>query len=138
VPDVFTREKRSWVMSRIRSKNTRGELALRHALTQAGVRGYRVNDRRLPGKPDLVFGRSRLVVFVDGGYWHGHPRFFTAGKSGAYWDEKIAGNVRRDLRVRRRIRAAGWRVMRLWDFRVLSDPGHAAARVARRLAAVRE
>jgi DNA mismatch endonuclease (patch repair protein) len=120
-------------MSRIRSQNTRAEIALRRSLSAMGVRGYRLYDSRLPGRPDLVFVRARLAVFVDGGYWHGHPRFFKPGKSGTYWDAKIVGNMRRDRRVRRRIRSAGWGVMRLWDFDVLKNPDRAAQRVVRRL-----
>lgn len=116
-------------MSRIRSRDTKAEVALRKALWAMGVRGYRLYDRRLPGRPDIVFGPARLAVFVDGGFWHGHPRFRRNGKSGDYWDAKIAGNVARDRRNRRRLRRLGWQVVRLWDFDVLRDPPDAARRV---------
>jgi DNA mismatch endonuclease (patch repair protein) len=119
-------------MSRIRSTDTKAEVALRRALWAEGVRGYRLHGR-LPGRPDLVFSRARLLVFVDGGFWHGHPHYFTPGKSGAYWDRKIAGNVARDARNRRRLRRLGWRVMRVWDFDVERDPTEAARRVLSRL-----
>src|SRR5438874_13409125 len=86
---------RSRVMARIRSRNTTPELALRRALFAQGVRGWRCHAKRLPGKPDLAFTRWRIAVFVDGCFWHGHPDFFTFGKSGA------VRVVRRELRARR-------------------------------------
>src|SRR4051794_31987474 len=94
--DNLTPEQRSKAMSRIRRRDTGPELRLRKAVWQAGLRGYRVDRRSLPGRPDLAWGRARLAVFVDGAFWHGHPKAFTAGKSGRYWDEKIKRNCERD------------------------------------------
>jgi DNA mismatch endonuclease (patch repair protein) len=108
-------------MSRIRSKDTKPELALRQALWAAGVRGWRVHPRSLPGKPDLAFTRRRLAVFVDGCFWHGHPDFFTPGKSGAYWDAKIARTQERDRAANEALADVGWVVIRLWDFEVERD-----------------
>src|SRR5687767_6028947 len=82
VTDFLSKETRSRVMARIRSRNTGPELALRRALHAAGVRGWRCHAKHLPGKPDLAFTRWRVAVFVDGCFWHGHPDFFTPGKSG--------------------------------------------------------
>jgi len=105
-------------MARIRSRDTSPELALRRALYAAGIRGWRCHAKQLPGKPDLAFTRWRVAVFVDGCFWHGHPDFFTPGKSGPYWDAKIARTKERDERANAALTAAGWRVLRLWDFDV--------------------
>jgi DNA mismatch endonuclease, patch repair protein len=121
VTDFLSKETRSRVMSRIRSKDTKPELALRRALWAAGVRGWRVHAKKLPGKPDLAFTRRRVAVFVDGCFWHGHPDHFTPGKSGAYWDAKIARTQERDLLANAALEADGWAVVRLWDFEVEGD-----------------
>src|SRR6185437_8246391 len=96
VTDFLAKETRSRVMSRIRSKNTGPEMALRRALHAQGFRGWRCHTRQIPGKPDIAFTRWRVAVFVDGCFWHGHPDYFTPGKSGAYWDEKIERTKERD------------------------------------------
>src|SRR5438046_6444018 len=107
-------------MSRIRSKNTKPELALRQALAANGMRGWRTHFRALDGTSpaDVAFTRWKVAVFVDGCFWHGHPRFFTFGKSGRYWDEKIARNKRRDRETSVALRRAGWLVIRVWDFQL--------------------
>ena len=69
---------------------------LRRGLWAAGLGGWRCNRKPLPGRPDIAFGRARVAVFVDGRFWHGHPDYFTFGKSGAYWDTKIARTQERD------------------------------------------
>lgn len=107
-------------MAAIRSKNTKPELLLRKALRARGHVGYRLHARGLPGKPDVVFGR-RVAVFVDGGFWHGHPKRWTAGRYGAYWDEKIARNQERDRQVDAELAALGWHVVRVWDFDLRRD-----------------
>lgn len=116
--DFLSTETRSRVMSRIRSRDTKPELALRRALHARGVRGWRCHAKHLPGKPDLAFTRWRVAVFVDGRFWHGHPDFFTQGKSGAYWDAKIARTKERDEQANEALTAAGWAVVRLWDFEI--------------------
>jgi DNA mismatch endonuclease (patch repair protein) len=78
----------------------------------------------------LAFSRPRVAVFVDGRFWHGHPRYFTPGKSGAYWDRKIARNKARDASVSAALRRSGWIVLRFWDFAVEKDPDRVARRVA--------
>src|SRR5688500_19802830 len=103
-------------MSRVRTHDTAPEVALRRALHADGVRGWRLQTR-LPGKPDLAFGRSRVAVFVDGAFWHGHPDYYW-GQSGPFWDEKIARNRARDERGNSELAATGWTVVRIWDFEV--------------------
>jgi DNA mismatch endonuclease (patch repair protein) len=108
-------------MARIRSKDTGPELMLRRALHHSGLRGWRCQMRTLPGKPDLAFTRWKVAVFVDGRFWHGHPDYFTLGKSGAYWDEKIARTQTRDRLANEALSEQGWRVLRFWDFEIESD-----------------
>ncbi len=108
-------------MSRIRSKNTKPELAIRRGLFALGVRGWRCHPRAVPGRPDVAFTRWRVAVFVDGRFWHGHPDYFTPGKSGAYWDSKIARTQERDRAANDALLEADWQVIRLWDFEVEND-----------------
>ena len=105
-------------MARIRSKDTKPELALRRALWAAGARGWRCHPKTVPGKPDLAFTRKRIAIFVDGRFWHGHPDYFTFGKSGSYWDAKIARTKERDQLANQALAAEGWTVLRFWDFEV--------------------
>jgi DNA mismatch endonuclease (patch repair protein) len=133
MPDKLTPEQRSKLMARVRTRDTAPEIALRRALYAAGVRGWRLH-RPLPGRPDLVFTRARLAVFVDGAFWHGHPDYYR-GQSGAFWDKKIATNRARDERVNRELAALGWAVLRLWDFEVEKDAAGCVDRVRTALAA---
>lgn len=128
--DFLSKETRSRVMARIRSKNTKPELALRRALWAEGIRGWRIYAKGLPGKPDLAFTRWRVAVFVDGCFWHGHPDFFTPGKSGAYWDAKMERTKERDRLANEALAAHGWIVLRFWDFEVEDDLPGCVARVA--------
>jgi DNA mismatch endonuclease, patch repair protein len=121
VTDFLSVETRSRVMSRIRSKNTGPELALRRELFTRGIRGWRCHSKRVPGKPDLAFTRWRVAVFVDGCFWHGHPDYFTAGKSGAYWDAKIERTKQRDQLANEALSEDGWAVLRFWDFEVENE-----------------
>jgi len=119
--DNLTKEQRSKTMSRIRRRDTKPEILLRQAVWARGMRGYRLDDRRLPGRPDLAWTRKKVAVFVDGAFWHGHPSAFTHGKSGAYWDKKIAGNVERDRLADVALREMGWGVFRFWDFEIRKE-----------------
>jgi DNA mismatch endonuclease, patch repair protein len=124
-------------MSRIRRRDTKPELRLRRALWARGLRGYRLDAAKLPGRPDLSWSRARLVVFVDGAFWHGHPSAFKPGKSGSYWDEKIPRNVERDRRADDMLTSAGWTVIRFWDFEVTKDLEGCVARIENALARAR-
>lgn len=119
-------------MARVKNRDTAPELALRRALYAAGVRGWRCNSRKVPGSPDLAFGRHKLAVFVDGAFWHGHPDYYS-GQSGPFWDEKIARNRARDERVNAELYGVGWRVLRFWDFEVERDVATCVDRVRAQL-----
>jgi len=118
VPDHLTPAGRSRVMSAIRSSNTKPELALRAALRQRGLAGYRLHVRDLPGMPDVAYTRWRVAVFVDGAFWHGHPDHFNPETANDYWRTKIARTQARDEAATRTLEAAGWQVLRAWDLEV--------------------
>jgi len=124
-------------MSRVRRSGTAPELALRRALWAAGLR-YRLNMRhRLPGSPDILFVGARLAVFVDGCFWHGCPEHGTQPKTRAdFWAQKIARNRARDVEDDARLRAEGWRVLRVWEHEVTADPSAIVERVTVLLAEV--
>jgi DNA mismatch endonuclease (patch repair protein) len=129
VADSLDPAARSRLMSRVRVRDTAPELLLRRALWAAGVRGWRLHVKTLPGKPDLAFVGRKLAVFVDGAFWHGHPDYYH-GQSGPFWDAKIATNRERDARVDAELDALGWEVLRLWDFEVEKDRVRCVERVA--------
>lgn len=115
--DVFDPQKRSEVMARVRGKDTKPELLVRRHLHAAGLR-YVLHDRRLPGKPDLVFPSRRVAVFVHGCFWHGHEGCKKAtipATRPEFWRAKIEANKARDARVRSELEAAGWKVIVVWE-----------------------
>lgn len=128
---------RSRMMSRIRSRgNHSTERRLRAHLVRTGVRGWTLHSGQLPGRPDFVFTQARLIVFVDGCFWHGcstcidgrSPRSNTA-----YWSPKILGNQARDRRVTALLRRHGWRVVRVWEHEISASPDAVLAQIQRRL-----
>lgn len=115
---------RSVLMSRIRSKgNATTELKLISLLRVARLRGWRRNFS-LVGKPDFVFPKQKLAVFVDGCFWHGHGcgRNLKPKHNASLWRQKINGNQNRDRRVERTIRSAGWHVIRIWECYLMKHP----------------
>lgn len=116
------------IMSSIPSKNTKPELFLRKALWHENLR-YRVNFKKLPGKPDIVFTKEKLVVFCDGDFWHGHNwairgmGSFEEELSGYsdYWKKKILRNVERDDENNKSLIALGWTVIRIWESDIKND-----------------
>jgi DNA mismatch endonuclease (patch repair protein) len=116
--DHLTVAGRSRVMASIRSKDTKPELAVRSALRRRGMSGYRLHVAALPGRPDIAFTRWRVAVFLDGAFWHGHPAHFNSAAASEYWRAKIARTQERDLLANQNLEAAGWTVLRFWDFEV--------------------
>lgn len=114
-------------MSNLRTSDTKPELALRSALHHRGLR-FKVNDRQLPGKPDVVFTRARIAVQVDGCFWHGCPKHAITPKSNTeWWTSKILANQKRDRRNDEALESDGWLVIRVWEH---EDPELAAERIA--------
>jgi DNA mismatch endonuclease (patch repair protein) len=116
-------------------RDTQPEIVLRRLLWALGSR-YRVNVATLPGCPDIVFPRARLVVFVDGDFWHGRnwkarKARLSAGSNSAYWIAKIRANMRRDRRQTRDLARSGWTVLRCWESEILTRPLGLAKRIIR-------
>ena len=120
--DKVSPEIRSKVMARVRSqRNLSTEWRLRGSLVRAGIRGWKLNPRDVPGRPDFVFWKKRVALFVDGCYWHGCPKCCRRPSSNtAYWDSKITRNRVRDVKITSLLRRDGWRVLRIWEHQ-LSD-----------------
>ena len=119
MPDVFTKGKRSEVMSRIRGRGNKStELKLLKLFKEHGITGWR-RHQPLIGKPDFVFPKEQLAIFVDGCFWHGCPRCYIKPKQNAkFWEKKIGGNVKRDRKVSRQLRSEGWSVCRVRECRL--------------------
>ena len=115
--DVLTADQRHRNMVAIRSASTKPELKLRYALWHLGFR-YRVNDRHLPGSPDIVLPKYRTVIFTHGCFWHGHKscKYYTIPKTNTeFWKSKISRNQERDQEVWRQLEAKGWYVIIVWE-----------------------
>ena len=114
--DVFTKRKRSEVMSRVRGRGNKAtELVMVALLRRQGITGWR-RHVRLFGNPDFVFPKRRLALFVDGCFWHGCPKHATKPASNrAFWRKKFARNRIRDRLVARTLKQRGWRVLRVWQ-----------------------
>lgn len=113
---IMLEGKRSYIMSMIRSKDTKPEIMVRKYLFSKGFR-YRTNVRNLPGTPDIVLSRYRTVIFVNGCFWHGHDclEFRPPKTRIEFWMKKINRNRERDTEVRKQLRELGWRTMVIWE-----------------------
>lgn len=134
---VSTSPQASAVMAANKSADTKCERLLRSELWKRGMR-FRKNVSQLPGRPDIVFPRARLVVFCDGDFWHGRNRptqrrKLRRGPNADYWISKIKRNIQRDRHNDKRLRQLGWKVVRLWELDILNSPSRSAKRVARAL-----
>ena len=124
--DIFTPEKRSWVMSRIRSRDTKIEKK-----TASLLRKNKIHYRRFPkifGSPDFVV-EKKLLVFCDGDFWHGYGYNKKKMLQKKFWRDKIERNIERDRKVTRRLRADGWSVVRLWEHDIEKNPGLCLRRI---------
>lgn len=123
--DVLTKEQRRKNMQHIRSKDTQSEILLRKRLWEKGYR-YRKNYKKLPGKPDIVLTKYRIVIFCDSDFFHGkdwdiQKKRIAQGEHGAYWIDKITRNMQRDHENEVELRALGWRVLRFWSCEIKKD-----------------
>lgn len=117
--DKLTPERRSENMRRIRSTSTKPEMAVRKLIYSMGYR-YRVHRRDLPGKPDIVFGPRRKIIFVHGCFWHQHPISGCLDSrrpksNTAYWESKLRRNIERDTAAQANLESAGWQVLVVWE-----------------------
>ena len=114
--DVHTKEIRSYNMSRVKSKDTKPEMLVRRFLHAHGYR-YRLHDKKLPGKPDIVLPKYKTVIFVHGCFWHGHKncKYFVVPKTRTeWWLNKINGNITNDAKAAKSLKKEGWKVINLW------------------------
>jgi DNA mismatch endonuclease (patch repair protein) len=137
MPDRISPERRSWNMSRIKGMNTSPERAVRRCAYMRGLR-YRIHVMSLPGRPDMVFLRERLVVFIDGDFWHGWRFPQWCDRLRPYWKEKIERNRWRDYRNFRKLRSSGWTVLRLWEHEVQSNVEACVDRIVAALGVARK
>lgn len=125
---------RSEQMARIRSCNTRPERLLRSALWASGLR-YRVGASTSAGRPDVVFPRIQVAVFIDGCFWHGCPQHYVAPRTRTdFWRKKLKENQTRDRQQTMALKAQGWTVIRIWEHEVLSSVNAAVDRIAKSVA----
>jgi len=126
--DIFTPEKRSWVMSRIRSKDTKIEKK-----TASMLRKNKIRYRRFPkvfGSPDFVV-EKKVIVFCDGDFWHGYQYGRKKKPSKKFWRDKIERNMERGRKVTRKLRADGWSVVRLWEHDIEMSPEKCVGKIRR-------
>lgn len=121
--DIYSKEKRSEIMSKVRSSGTKPEVLVRKKLHSLGFR-FRLKGKSLPGKPDVVLPKYKTVVFVHGCFWHHHKG---CGKSKLptsnveFWETKIFENVRRDTKIKSQLKKLGWRVLVIWECETKND-----------------
>jgi len=132
--DIFSPSRRSEIMRSIKPRGNRStELRLATIFRRAGLTGWR-RHIKLPGRPDFTFKKQLVAVFVDGDFWHGHPRRFKLPHSNAaFWEEKIRYNRAKDKRVARLLRSQGWTVVRIWESTLSRQPDFCLRRVLRAL-----
>ncbi|HAC14604.1 MAG TPA: very short patch repair endonuclease [Bacteroidetes bacterium] len=120
--DVLTSEQRKKNMSHILGKNTGPEIKLRKLLWSNNIRGYRIHYN-LPGKPDIVFTKKKIAIFIDGCFWHKCPVDFQEPETRKeFWMKKINSNVERDQKNTRQLQDDNWTVMRFWEHDVRKNP----------------
>lgn len=122
--DVFSKTKRSEIMSRVGCRDTQPEIRVRHTLHSLGFR-FRLHRTDLPGKPDIVLPRHKKVIFVHGCFWHGHrrcPRAKLPSSNVEFWKHKIGSNFLRDKRVRNELKSLGWAVLIIWQCETTPEP----------------
>ena len=121
--DKFSKETRSYIMSRIRGKDTKPEIMVRSFLFSQGLR-FRKNDKRYPGSPDVVLPKYNTAVFVHGCFWHLHEgcKHAKIPKSNVeYWEKKLYGNRERDARNKKELEDMGWNVITVWECELKKD-----------------
>ncbi|MEW6212532.1 MAG: very short patch repair endonuclease [Acidobacteriota bacterium] len=128
--DTFTEQERSRVMRSVKSRgNVSTELKAVRLFRENKITGWR-RHQPLAGKPDFIFPKKRLAIFIDGCFWHGHDcRNLTPAQNADYWRAKIKRNVERDARVTKELEAKGWRVLRVWECE-LKQPERFVSRLA--------
>ena len=118
--DIFTPEKRSWVMSRIKSTNTKIDVKMKKMLADTGYKWEMYP--KMYSNPDFVHKRKKIIIFCDGDFWHGYKYEIKKKPAKKFWRDKIENNMRRDRRYSRNLRRDGWSVLRLWEHDIEKNP----------------
>ena len=127
--DVLTPEQRKYNMSHIRGKNTGPEIKLRKLLWSRNIRGYRIHYNLL-GKPDIVFTKKKIAIFIDGCFWHKCPVCFQEPETRKeFWMKKIQSNIDRDKKVDMQLKNDGWTVIRIWEHEIKKEPEKTVKRI---------
>lgn len=127
--DNLTPEQRRKNMQNIRAVNTKPELLIAKELRKRNIYFAR-NVKTILGKPDFVFRRKKVVVFIDSDFWHGHPRRCIMPKSNlSYWQSKIEKNRQRDKAVNKQLKSMGWHVIRIWEYDVKKNIGKSVKKI---------
>ena len=127
--DVLSKKQRSYCMSQIKGKNTKPEVVLRKALWNTGFR-HRLKNK-LPGNPDIVYPSLKVVIFVDGCFWHKCPKHYQPPKTRvSFWKNKINGNVERDKKNNILLQSKGWLVIRVWEHEIKNSLSTCAYRIS--------
>jgi len=115
--DIFTTDKRSEIMSRIKNRDTAPEIKVRSIIHRMGYR-FRLHRKDLPGNPDIVFPKHKKIIFVNGCFWHGHKNCIRSKRPSSnknFWDQKIDKNITRDKNIRKALNKSGWKVLVIWQ-----------------------
>jgi DNA mismatch endonuclease (patch repair protein) len=113
--DIYSKKKRSKIMGSIKGRDNLLELKFEKILKDAGLK-FKRNAEELPGKPDVVFKNKKIIIFVDGCFWHGCKKHFSLPKSNQwFWKNKIEGNINRDKSINKFYKNMGWRILRIWQ-----------------------
>jgi DNA mismatch endonuclease, patch repair protein len=129
MPDTFSSEERSRIMRAVKGKDSTLEIRVRSALWRSGLR-FRKNVASLPGKPDIVFSKSKVVVFIDSCFWHGCSHHLRRPSSHQeYWEAKISRNRQRDTEVTETYREMGWTALRIWEHELKENLESCLARI---------
>lgn len=133
--DKITKERRSWNMSKIKSKDTKPELKVRKILYKLGYR-FRLHRKDLPGRPDIVLPKYKIAIFVNGCFWHRHNNCIEASRpktNSEFWENKITKNIERDLKKHELLRMANWKVVVFWECELESKNNNIESFVNKRL-----
>lgn len=129
--DIFTPEKRSWVMSRIRGTNTKIDLQMNEILKGLGF-PFKMYPK-MYGNPDFVLEEERIIIFCDGDFWHGYNYNNKKKPRQKFWKDKIERNMRRDAKITRKLRRDGWSVLRFWEHDIEKRTGVCIDRIIRKV-----
>jgi len=131
MPDIFTPEKRSWVMSRIRGRNTKIDIIMKKRLSDMRIK-FEMYPK-MYGNPDFIIPKKKIAIFCDGDFWHGYKYQEKKKLSKKFWRDKIEGNMARDVRISRKLRRDRWSVLRFWEHDINKNPDKCKSRILKKI-----